>query len=87
MRLNNRLLLNALLADHGIDCAALARLLDVHGFDSNFGFPSEDGVATSFDAPIEAYDTRRYTVDWLNYAASLTLLRSFDPGAARVSSV
>lgn len=78
MRLNNALLLNARLADHGMDRSALAARMDVHGFDSNFGFASESGQSSAFDSPVESYDTRRYCIDWLNYYGSLTLLRSFD---------
>ena len=79
MRLNNALLVNARLADHGVDRSALARLMDVHGFDSNFGFDTEDGGSLAFDTAVDGYDTRRYAIDWLNYFAGLTLLRSLDP--------
>lgn len=79
MRLNNALLLDPRIADHGIDRSSLARVLDIHGFDSNYGFPSQNGHATSFDTPTESYDTRHYIIDWLNYYGALTLLRSMDP--------
>ncbi len=79
MRLNNALLLDNRLADHGVDRAALARLMDVHAFDSNFGWPTEGGSAASFDSPPAGYDTRIYCIDWLNYVAALSLLRGFDP--------
>ena len=36
------------------------------------------GHSSAFDSPVEGYDTRRYAIDWLNYFASLTLLRSLD---------
>ena len=78
MRLNNALLLDPRIADHGIDRSALARLLDLHAFDSNFGFPSQSGAATSFETASDLYDTRRYAIDWLNTLGSLTFLRSLD---------
>ena len=43
MCLNNNLLLNARVADHGMDRGALARLMSINGYDSNFGWPTEDG--------------------------------------------
>ena len=79
MRLNNALLVNNRLADHGIERMQLSRLLDVHGFDSNFGWPTETGASAAFDTPPAGYDTRLYCVDWLNYVAALSLLRSLDP--------
>lgn len=47
MRLNNNLLLNARVADHGMDRGALARLMSINGYDSNFGWPTEDGARRS----------------------------------------
>lgn len=79
MRLNNALFLNNRLADHGMDRSALGRLMDVHGFDSNFGWATETGASAAFDTPPASYDTRLYCVDWLNYVGTLSLLRGLDP--------
>ena len=79
MRLNNDLLLNARIADHGMDRSALTTLFDVSAFDSNFGWAAERGESSSFHTPGATYDTRRYSVDWLNYFASVTLLRGLAP--------
>ena len=51
----------------------------MRSYDSNFGFATSDGLSSSFDHPPRRYDTRRYCVDWLNQAASLSLARATAP--------